>query len=84
MREERVARLRVIDRAAFEIAADGAANHDGRFPVVRGTPAHEGEFVSDLVIGRPDVVEELYLDDGFQTARRHAYRAPDDVGLGQR
>src|SRR3954463_14572776 len=65
VRKERVARLRVVDRAAFEIAADGAAYDDGARPVVRGAPAHERKLVSDLMIGGPDVVEELYLDDGL-------------------
>src|SRR2546423_8009993 len=84
VREERVARLRVVDRAALKIPADGAAYDDGALPLVPRTPAHQGQLVPDLMIRGPDVVEELYLDDGLQPAGRHAYRAPDDVGLGER
>src|SRR5438067_1929432 len=34
--------------------------------------------------GGPDIVEELYLDDRLQAARRHANGAPDDVRFGER
>src|SRR5205085_1025149 len=84
VREESVARLRVVDRSALEVAADGAAYDDGARPLVRRAPAHQGELVSDLMIRGPDVVEELYLDDGLESARRHPYRAADDVRLGER
>ena len=77
-------RLRVIDRAAGQIAADGHANHGRRSPCAVGAPAHQRQFIANLVHGRPDVVEELNLDHRLHAAHRIADGAADDVGFGQR
>src|SRR4051812_45250423 len=36
------------------------------------------------MISRPDIIEELNLHDGFQSTRRHAYSATDDIRFSQR
>ena len=84
MREKCRARLRVINGTAFQITADRHAHDHRAFRVAVRTPTRHGHLVADLVKGREDVVEELYLDDRFQPADRHSDRAADDVGLGQR
>ena len=56
----------------------------GAGPRAVGAPAHDGEFVVDLVHGRPDVIEELNLDDRLHAADSVADGAADDVGLGER
>ena len=84
VREDALAALRVIDGAAGEVSADGDANHDGAGESVVRAPADHAEFVANLHHRRPDVVEELNLDDRLQAARGHARGAAYDGGLGQR
>ena len=84
VREHRLGTLRVVRRAALEVAAARDADNDGRGPSIAAAPAQGREFISDLLIRRPDIVEKLNLDDGLQAAHRHAERAADDVGLGER
>src|ERR1043166_7737704 len=79
VREDGVARLRVVDRAALQVAADGAADDDGALPLVTRTPAHQGQLVPDLVVGGPDVVEELYLDDGGYGPAAPPPSTPPDI-----
>src|ERR1039458_2406252 len=73
----------MIDGAAGEIAADGNADDGRRGPDAVGAPAHEGEFVMDLVHGGPDVVEELDLDYRLHAAHAVAHGAANDIGLAQ-
>ena len=35
------------------------------------------------MIGRPDVIEELYFDDRLDATRRETHRATDDVGFSK-
>src|SRR5206468_12878963 len=46
-------------------------------------PAHQGELVPELHIGRPDIVEELDLDHRLEPAGGEPDGPPDDVGLGE-
>ncbi len=81
MREDALARLAVIRRAAPQVAADRHAYDRGAGErVVRPIPQHR-HLVAELHHRRPDVVEELDLDDRLQAARRHADGTPDDVRL---
>src|ERR1043165_7900962 len=82
--EDGRATLRVIDRAAFQVASDRAANHERAFPVSTRAPAHQCKLVSNLVISWPDVVEELTLYDGLESTSRHAYGAAHYVGFRER
>ena len=84
VREDRDARLAVIRRAAAQVAADRHADHHRTRPVVARPVAHHRHLVANLHEGRPDVVEELDLDDRLQPAQRHADAAADDVRFGQR
>ena len=84
VREDALAGLAVIHAAAAQISADGDADDDRRLEGVgRPVPQHR-ELVANLHHRRPDVVEELNLDDRLDAAHRHANRAPDDVRLGER
>ena len=84
VREDALARLAVVRCAAAQVAADRHANdHRAREVVARSVPHHR-HLVAQLHHRRPDVVEELDLDDRLDAARRHADRAADDVGLGER
>ena len=84
MREDALARLAVVRRAAAQIAAGrDADDHRARERVARAV-AHHRHLVAQLHHRRPDVVEELDLDDRLDAARRHADRAADDVRLGER
>ena len=56
----------------------------GHDEVVARAVAQHRHLVADLHHRRPDVVEELDLDDRLDAARRHADGAADDVGLGER
>ncbi len=56
----------------------------GAGPRAVGAPAHQRQFIADLVHGGPDVIEELNLDHRLHAARRVADGAAHDVGLGQR
>src|SRR5205814_7861386 len=75
--------LRMVDGTALEISAIGDAHDGGGAERVVGTPAQRGELVAKLVIGGPDVVEELDLDDRLQPTGGEADRPTHDVGLGQ-
>src|SRR5207247_1383599 len=70
--------------AALQIAPVGDAHHDRAREGVAGAPAQGGELVAQLMIGGPDVVEELNLDDGLQAAGRVDDRAAHGVRLGVR
>ena len=77
-------RLRVVDGAAGEIAADGRANDGGRGPGAVRAPAHQGQFIANLVHGRPDVIEELNLDHRLDAAQSVAHGPAYDVRFGER
>src|SRR2546426_12671820 len=51
---------------------------------VAGAPPQSGELVAELMVGGPDVVEELDLHHGLQAASREADGAAHDVRLGER
>ena len=82
--EDAFAALRVIDGAAGEIAADRRPAPPRAGEGVVGAPAHQRQLIAKLVHGRPDVVEELNLDDRLQPARGHADGAAYNIGLRQR
>ena len=84
VREDRDRRLAVIRRAAAQVAADRHADDHRARPVVARAVAHHRQLVANLHERRPDVVEELDLDDRLQAAQRHADGAADDVGFGER
>src|SRR6266478_2741885 len=73
----------MINSAAFEIATNRHAHNHRRAPVAARTPTHQCQLVANLMHGGPDVIEELNLNHRFQSARRHANSAPDDVGFGE-
>src|SRR5207248_846062 len=75
--------LRVVDGTALQVSAVGDADDGGGAERVVGAPAHRGELVAKLVIGGPDVVEELDLDDRLEPAGGEPDRPTHDVGLGQ-
>ena len=52
-----------------------------RKSVIRA-PADSGHFVANLHHRGPDVIEELNLGNGLQTANRQSERAADDGSLG--
>src|SRR3989475_5505834 len=52
--------------------------------LVAGAPPQSGELVAELMVGGPDVVEELDLHHGLQAASREADGAAHDVRLGER
>ena len=83
MREQRRARLRVINRAA-NITAIRGANDDRRREVVVRSPAHRRELVANLHVRGPDVIEELNFDDRLEPANGQSDRAANDVRLGER
>ena len=84
VREDALARLTVVRTAAAQIAADRRADHHRARPGVARSIAHHRHLVADLHHRRPDVVEELDLDDRLQPARRHPDGAADDVRFGER
>ena len=81
--EERLDRLRVIERAVDAAAVRGADRHRHAVAVVRAV-AHPRRLGHDLVEGREDEVGELDLGDRAQAVDRGADRGPDDHRLGQR
>ena len=84
VRELHLPALAVINSAAIQVAADGhAQDHGARESAVRA-PANGGQLIADLHHRGPDVIEELYFRNGFQTARRHADGAAHDGGFSQR
>src|ERR1700687_4899845 len=74
----------MINRAAGEVASDRNANHHRAGESVVGAPADHAELVANLHHRRPDVVEELNLDDRLQAAGGHAGGAPHNGGLRER
>ncbi len=84
MREDALARLAVVRRAAAQVAARGDADHHRTGEGVVRAIAQHRHLVAHLHHRRPDVVEELDLDDRLDPAGRHADGAPDDVRLGER
>src|SRR5262249_60123435 len=74
----------VIHRASGQIAADRDPYHRGTGKSAVRAPPNQGKLVANLVVGRPDVIEELDLHHRLQAARGHAGAATDDVGLSQR
>ena len=68
--EDALARLRVVRRAAAQVAADGHADDHRARPVVARAIAQHRHLVAQLHHRRPDVVEELDLDHRLQAARR--------------
>ena len=84
MREDALAALRVINRAAGQVAADGDANHSGRGKISIRAPADQRQLIAKLLHGRPDVIEELNFSDRFETALSHAKGAANDIGLRER
>ena len=84
VREDALARLAVIRAAAAQVAADRHADdHRAREVIARPVAQHR-HLVAQLHHRRPDVVEELNLDDRLQPARRHADAAADDARFGDR
>src|SRR5262249_13441732 len=84
MREQALAALRVINRAAGQVSANRHADYGRAGEISIGTPPDHRQFVPDLVVGGPDVIKKLDLHYRFEPARRHAHGAPYDVGLRQR
>src|SRR6266498_408606 len=83
MRENALAALRMIDSSAGEVSANCHTNHTrGGERVVR-SPTDHWQFVTQLHHRRPDVIEELDLDDRLQTAKSHTSRAPDNTCFRQ-
>src|SRR5207302_10570114 len=74
----------MVDRAALQIATVRDAHHHRAREGVAGAPPQSGQLVAEMMVGGPDVGEELDLDDGLQAARREADRAAHDAGRGER
>src|SRR5512142_3407888 len=70
--------------AATDPAAHRRANHHLGRMIATGAIAHLGQFIHDLIVGRPDEVGELDLRNGDEPIERHAYGATDDTALTQR
>ena len=84
VREDALARLAVIRSAAPQVSADRYSDDHRAGPVIPGPIAHHRHLVAHLHHGRPDVIEELNLDDRLEAARGHADAAADDAGLCNR
>src|SRR2546430_2915306 len=74
----------MVDRAALQIATVRDPHHHRAREGVAGAPPQSGELVAELMVGGPDVVEELDLHHGLQAASREADGAAHDVRLGER
>ena len=83
MGEERLDRLRVVQRPVHAAAVRRADHHRHAEPVVRAV-AHPRRLGHDLVERRVDEVRELDLGDRPQPVHRGADRRADDHRLGQR
>src|SRR6185437_10111093 len=81
MSKDALSALRMVNRAARQISANGHTNHARRGKAVVGAPANDRQFVTHLHHRRPDVIEELNFDDWFQAAHCHARRSPDNAGF---
>jgi hypothetical protein len=84
MRENALARLAVVHAAPTQVPADRHSNDNRRLERVGRAISQHRQLVANLHHRRPDVVEELDLDDRLQAAHRHADRTPDDVRLRER
>ena len=84
VRKDALARLRVIDRPAGQIPTNRHANDHRAAPRPIRAPAQQRKLIAHLVHRRPDVIEELNLDNRFQPAHGHADRAAHDVRFSQR
>src|SRR5579872_6095071 len=84
MREDAFTTLRVVNRAASKVSADGNSNDAWRRKSIVGAPADQRQLVAQLHHGGPDVIEELNLHHRLQPARSHTNRASDDIRLSQR
>src|ERR1700683_4955935 len=82
--EDDFAALAMVNRAAGEVTADRYTDDDRRFEVSRRAPTQGGEFVADLHVSGPNVIEELNFGHGLQTAQSHTDGAADNVSLGER
>ena len=82
--EERHARLRVINRAAFQISTDRNPHYHRRREFIARAPAQQRQLVAYLVKGRPDVIKELNLNHRLQAARGHADGPADNICFRQR
>ncbi len=78
VREDALARLAVVRAAALQVAANRHAHHHRTRVVVARSIAHHRHLVAQLHHRRPDVVEELNLDDRLQPTDGHADGAADD------
>src|SRR5207249_11570619 len=74
----------MVDRAALQIATVRDAHHHRAREGVAGAPPQSGQLVAELMVGGPDVVEELDLHHRLQAASREADGAAHDVRLGER
>src|SRR5438132_7566475 len=84
MSENALAALGVVDGAARQVSADGNPNHTGSRKSVVRAPTNERQLVAQLHHRRPDVVEELNLDDRLYAPRGHSGRSTHDRCLGKR
>ena len=81
--EERLDRLRVVQRAVDPAAVRRADGHRDAEAVVRAV-AHPRRLGHELVERREDEVRELDLGDRAKAVHRRADRGADDHRLGQR
>src|SRR5512146_2179993 len=84
MCEDALTALRVIDGPAGEIPADGHSYHSRRREVAIGAPAHQRQFVAELLHRGPDVVEELDLNHWLEPTSGHTHCAAHDIRFRQR
>src|SRR5262245_42091742 len=75
--------LRVINGSPFQITTNRNTHDYRSFPFITRAPAEQRELISNLVHRRPDIVEELDLNNRLQAARSHSDRATYNVCLGQ-
>src|SRR5213595_4160599 len=74
----------MVDRAALQIATVRDAHYHRAREGIAGAPPQSGELVAELMVGGPDVIEELDLHDGLQAPGRQPDRPAHDVRLGER
>src|SRR5258705_4688858 len=77
------AALGMIDGPPLETPAVRHAHHDRRAECVGGPPAYGRELVAELMIGGPDVIEKLDLDDRLEAPGCEPDGSANDVGFGQ-
>ena len=83
VREDRLDRLRVVERAV-DSAAEWRAQHHRHVPIAVAPIADLRCFADDLIDRRHDEVLKLDLGDGAKPVHRRADRDPDDQRLGER